>query len=133
MTMTVADVLYAVAGLDPAAVLGSPAAVRAADGLYLVSWFLLGGAGLHHSMTALSMPYAQRWAPVRGTRFAALAVASLAGPLALLVEAARMRQGACTWPRQAVGCSPCWCSPASPGWWPPASGSRTSGAGCWSG
>ena len=45
MTMTVADVLYAVAGLDPAAVLGSPAAVRAADGLYLVSCSCSEGRG----------------------------------------------------------------------------------------
>jgi signal transduction histidine kinase len=87
--MTAADVLYAIPGLNPAHPLGSPAGVRLADGLYLVSWFLLGAAGLHRSMRALSEPRSRRRAPLSGLRLAALAVASLAGPLALLSEALR--------------------------------------------
>jgi signal transduction histidine kinase len=87
--MTVADVLFAVPRLQEAHALGSPAGVWATDGLYLVSWFLLGAAGLHRSMRALSEPRSRRRAPLSGLRLAALAVASLAVPLALLSEALR--------------------------------------------
>jgi signal transduction histidine kinase len=88
--MTSADVVYGVGGLDPASTLATDGAVRVADGLYLVFWFLLGAAGLHSSMAGLSRPGRRRQGGLTLPRLAALAIAALAGPIALLVEATRV-------------------------------------------
>src|SRR5205823_6461321 len=75
---------------DPGSFMATSGGERLTDGLYEVFYLLLGAAGLHQSMTALSRPWRNRTEGLSIPRLAALTVATLAGPLALLLEAGRV-------------------------------------------
>jgi signal transduction histidine kinase len=78
MTMA-ADTVFSVLALSGASTLVT-------DGMYLVSYLLLGAAGLHPSMAGLSEPTRRRQARLGRGRLLAMAAAALVAPALLVLQ-----------------------------------------------